>query len=259
MSRPRAATSVATRSSSVPARNFFITRSRCSCDIPPCIASTRNPRPFRLSVRSSTSRRVRQKTSAPAGLSRSRIRPSAARLWPRATTYAVCRTLGIVHAALQGPELRLHRRAPVNGEDADADLPAVPVNGLGELHRELAGRYEDEDRGRDSSFGLRSDAVEDRERERGGLPGARRRLRENVAPFEERRDRRALDGRGLLVAQGGERAHEAPVEAEGREGRRRDLVHGPILRPAQRTLSKTPETRSFRTSSQANQRPFIAT
>ena len=105
----------------------------------------------------------------------------------------------------------------------------------------------------------RPDAVEHRERERRRLPRARRRLRENVAPLEERRDRRSLDGRGLLVAEGDERAHETPVEAEGREGRRRGLVHGPILRPSQRTLSKTPEARFFRTLSHANQRPFIAT
>ena len=48
MSSPRAATSVATTSSSVPARSFFITRSRSACEIPPCSASTRSPRPFRL-------------------------------------------------------------------------------------------------------------------------------------------------------------------------------------------------------------------
>ena len=164
-----------------------------------------------------------------------------------------------VHPALQRLQLRLHRRAPVNGEDADADLAAVPVDGLGELHRELAGRNENEDRGRDPPFGLRADAVEDRERESGRLPGARRCLREDVTALEERRDRRALDGRGLLVPQGDERAHEARVEAKGREGRRRGLVHGPILTLSQRMASKTPVARSFLTLSHANQRPFMAT
>src|ERR1035437_7480296 len=358
MSRPRAATSVAMSSSSVPARNFFMTRSRCSCDIPPCIASTRIPRPLRLSARSSTSMRVRQNTRAPAGLSRSRMRPSAARLWPRATTYAVCRTFGIfpgavfsfsmairigsprgggarggggrwerrreerrrarfrsrrenrvevfreshiehlvglvederaeasegerlpvdvieraprgrdddVDSALERPELRLHRGSPVDRKYPDVHLPAVLVHGLRKLHCELPGRHEDEGRRGDSPFGRRRHPVEDRKRERGGLPGARGSLREDVVAFDERRDRRALDGRGLFVAEGHERAHEPRVEAEAREWRCDGLAHGPILgpnapfggMPFRSIFSKMPCARSFRTSSHEKQRPFMA-
>ena len=68
------------------ARSRPMTRSRCSWLIPPCSASARWPRPLRLSVRWSTSARVRQKTIAAVGASMSRIRPSTADLCARATT-----------------------------------------------------------------------------------------------------------------------------------------------------------------------------
>ena len=44
MSSPRAATSVATSRSAAPPRNRCITRSRCSCVMPPCSASAGSPR-----------------------------------------------------------------------------------------------------------------------------------------------------------------------------------------------------------------------
>ena len=87
MSRPRAATSVATTSSSVPPRSFFITRSRSVLRDPAVQRLDAHSRAhLSASVRSSTSRRVRQNTSAAVGDSRSSTRPSAARLCPRATT-----------------------------------------------------------------------------------------------------------------------------------------------------------------------------
>ena len=78
MSIPRAATSVATTKSTIAPRAFFMTRSRSTCDIPPCRASTRYPRPTSRSASSSTSIRVRQKIKASFGDSKSRTRPSAA-------------------------------------------------------------------------------------------------------------------------------------------------------------------------------------
>ena len=63
------------------------------------------------------------------------------------------------------------------------------------------------------------EALEHRQRERRGLAGAGGRLGEQVAAREQGRDRRVLDGRGLLVAEGGERAQETLVEAEGGEAR----------------------------------------
>ena len=63
----------------------------------------------------------------------------------------------------------------------------------------------------------RGEPLEDRQGERGGLAGAGRRLGEQVAAREQRRDRRGLDGRGLLVAERGERLEQPAVEAEGGE------------------------------------------
>ena len=68
MSRPRAATSVATSRSALPSRNRAITRSRCRCSMPPCSASALWPCAFSVSTSVSTSRRVRQNTSADAGV-----------------------------------------------------------------------------------------------------------------------------------------------------------------------------------------------
>ena len=84
MSSPRAATSVATSRSALPARNSFITRSRCSCVHAAVQRLARDSRgAFSVSVSSSTSMRVRQKTIADVGLSMSSTRPSAAGLCAR--------------------------------------------------------------------------------------------------------------------------------------------------------------------------------
>ena len=93
MSRPRAATSVATSTSSAPSRKRPITRSRCSWTMPPWSAAASWPWADSRSARSSTSPRVRANTSAEVGSSRSRIRPSATDLSGRRTTYATWRTL----------------------------------------------------------------------------------------------------------------------------------------------------------------------
>ncbi len=82
MSSPRAATSVATRRSALPARNSCITRSRCRCSMPPCSACTRRPPAFNASATVSTSMRVRQNTIADFGCSSSSTRPSVAGLLP---------------------------------------------------------------------------------------------------------------------------------------------------------------------------------
>ena len=67
-------------------------RSRCSCESPPWSAAASRPRPESASARSSTSPRVRANTRVAAPSSRSRIRPSAASLSARRTTYATWRT-----------------------------------------------------------------------------------------------------------------------------------------------------------------------
>ena len=121
------------------------------------------------------------------------------------------------------------------GTTRDAEVAAVAVDGLGDLHRELPGGREHE-RGRAAAAAVAGDAaavdgeagraglvhaagqvLEDRQGERGGLAGAGRGLGEQVAAREQGRDRHLLDGRGLLVAEGGDGAQQPLVEVEGGE------------------------------------------
>jgi hypothetical protein len=126
-----------------------------------------------------------------------------------------------VDAAAQGAQLLLHGGAAVHGQHRDAEAAAVLVDGLRHLHGQLARGHEHERGGLDrravvEAVGSASerDALQQRERERGGLAGAGGRLAEEVASLDERRDGLALDGRGLLVAQTGERRHELGAETE---------------------------------------------
>jgi len=52
-----------------------------------------------------------------------------------------------VHPALQGGQLPADGLAAVDGQDAYSQLAAVPVDGLGDLHGQLAGRCEHEGHG----------------------------------------------------------------------------------------------------------------
>jgi hypothetical protein len=124
-----------------------------------------------------------------------------------------------VHAALEGADLLLHARPAVDGEHRDAEALAVLVRGLGHLHRQLARGHEHERGGAGAPLAVGRDALQHRQREGGGLAGAGGGLAEEVAAAEQRGDRLALDRRGLLVAERGQRAHELGGEAQRREGR----------------------------------------
>ena len=110
------------------------------------------------------------------------------------------------------------------------------MDGLPDLHRELARGDEDEDRGAspleihgrvvsavigrgalDHASGhprTQRGSLDQGQSEGRRLPGARRRLAEDVAPLEENGNRRALDGRGFLVPERGKRGRNARVETE---------------------------------------------
>ena len=124
-----------------------------------------------------------------------------------------------VDAPLEPAQLLLDRLAAVDREHPGAELAPVLVQRLGDLHGELAGRHEDEPAHGTAAvlvggLGGRGDALEHREGEGGGLPGAGRRLAEQVAPPEELRDRLALDRRRLLVAERRERPHDGFAQPE---------------------------------------------
>ena len=125
-----------------------------------------------------------------------------------------------VDAAPQPAQLLADRLAAVDRQDPGTELAAVLVERLGDLHRQLAGRDQDERR-RAAFAGLPDrDALEGRQREGGGLAGPGRRLGEEVAAGEQRRDGLALDRRRLLVAEAGDRRQQPRVELEGRRSRR---------------------------------------
>ena len=154
-------------------------------------------------------------------------------------------------------QLRRDRLAAVDGYDPRPDLAAVLVGRLGDLHRELAGRRQHQRPGPGPAIAVTwraptldgasrgpilvhpgREALEQRQGERGGLAGAGRRLGEQVAAGEERRDRRGLDRGGLLVSEPGQRLEQPAVEPEGRERRTRrrlGLVGARLRQPRPRT------------------------
>ena len=123
-----------------------------------------------------------------------------------------------VDAPLQGVELRDHRRAAVDRQHAHADLLAVAVDGLGDLHRELARRHEDEGRRGRSACSAR--------RRSGGGSAARTRpsCRCRSPPARGRRGPRAAAGSTRSGSESAPRSRgpRAPGRAARRgRGRRR--------------------------------------
>jgi NAD(P)H-dependent flavin oxidoreductase YrpB (nitropropane dioxygenase family) len=103
------------------------------------------------------------------------------------------------------------------------------VDRLGHLDGELSRRDEDECHRVAGvvAVAVAAEAFEDRQRERRRLPGAGGGLAEEVATFQQRRDRLALDRRRLLVAQLRERALELIAQREIGEGGRDVVVWDP--------------------------------
>ena len=123
-----------------------------------------------------------------------------------------------MHAATQDGDLLAEGLAAVDRHGAGADGAAIAMEGLGDLHRELAGRDEHEHRGPRWLGRFLREALQQRQGEGGGLAGAGRGLSQEVAALEQRRDRLALDRRGLLVAQRGEGFGKGEAYAEVGEG-----------------------------------------
>ena len=119
-----------------------------------------------------------------------------------------------VHAAPEAAQLLTDRLAAVDRQDAGAHLAAVLEERLGDLHRQLAGRDQDE-RGRAALAGLADrDALEGGQGEGRRLAGPGRSLCQQVPAGEQGRDRLALDGSGLLVAEGRDRVQQPRIQLE---------------------------------------------
>ena len=134
---------------------------------------------------------------------------------------------GHVDPALERSDLGLHRCAAVNGEGDDAHLLAVAVYRFGYLHGELARGDEHEGCGSFARRGARGQLVEEGKGEGGRLAGAGGRLRQHVAPGEERRNGGELNGRRFFIAERSERGEESGIQAKrGKVGDGRLVARG---------------------------------
>ena len=101
----------------------------------------------------------------------------------------------------------------IHREHAHAERLAVAMHRLGDLHGKLA-RGHEHHRGGALALSLVQDPLQDRQREGRRLAGAGGRLPEEVLARDQRRDRLALDRRGLFVAEHGQGGKDAGIEAE---------------------------------------------
>ena len=119
-----------------------------------------------------------------------------------------------VHSALQCPQLRFHGCAAVDGQRDDPQCLAVLVHRFRHLHRELARGHENQGTQALARLGVWRDMMEQGQRERSGFPRTRRGLPQEIASSEQRRDRLALHGRRLFVAERGQGVNDARIESE---------------------------------------------
>ena len=121
-----------------------------------------------------------------------------------------------VHAGTHRMQLPADRLSAIDRHHAHAQRLSIPMNSLGDLHRQLARRHQ-HDGDRPLGAALVHDALQDREGERGGLAGAGRSLAEEVLTRDQGWDGLLLDRRGFFVAEGGQGRDDFRVKAEGGE------------------------------------------
>ena len=140
-----------------------------------------------------------------------------------------------VHAAVERLQLAPDRLAAVDRHDLNAQHPAVLEYRLGDLHRQLPRRHQHQCRQRRAPA-RDVEPVEDRQRERRRLAGARGGLTDEIVPGDELGDGLALDRGRLLVAELGEYTQQLGSEAQVGKGcvlvlRDRVVGHGRIMSP----------------------------
>ncbi|ELS54444.1 putative ATP-dependent RNA helicase [Streptomyces viridochromogenes Tue57] len=123
-----------------------------------------------------------------------------------------------IHAALQGVDLVPHGRTAADDLHLQAELVAVRLQRVRDLHRELTGRGED-DRTRPVLLGTAAgEAGQRRQTERQRLAGAGTATAQDVLARQRVRDGRGLDREGDRHAVLRELAHDALGETEVPEG-----------------------------------------
>ncbi len=120
-----------------------------------------------------------------------------------------------MHPSMELLELPTDGLSAEDRKHLHAQLAAVLEHRLAHLHGQLA-RGHDHERRRHGRC-VATDRLEDRQRERGGLPGASGRLSEHIGARDQQRDRLALDRCGLLVPEASERLQELIPEPQPRE------------------------------------------
>ena len=117
-----------------------------------------------------------------------------------------------VHAAAQRAELHAVGLPAVDGQHVHARQPSgIPLEGLAHLEGELSRGSEHE---RLRRLLLEVELAEDGQREGRRLAGAGLREADDVPPLEQRRDRRLLDRRRVLVAELLEALEDSLVEPQ---------------------------------------------
>ena len=124
-----------------------------------------------------------------------------------------------VGPALEGPQLRAVRLPAVDRQDRRSQRAAVAMDGLGHLHRQLAGRDQDEPHRAVAARPSAASRCRSGRAKAAVLPVPVAAWPTRSLPCEQRRDRLPLDRRRLLVAELDDRLHQAVVEAQGREAR----------------------------------------
>ena len=160
-----------------------------------------------------------------------------------------------VDAAAERAELLLNRLTAIHWKHGGAEALPVLVDRLRDLHGELARRHEHEPAHSGTlAIATITDALQERQSKGGGLPGSSRRLTEDVAPREQRRNGLSLNGSRLLVPERGQRGDERIGEAEGSERRRR----GRALWSGHGEASEVPDARRGRRQIAVEEDEFMA-
>ncbi|SUJ33288.1 Uncharacterised protein [Sphingomonas paucimobilis] len=125
-----------------------------------------------------------------------------------------------VDAARQVLPVLVDAGAAKDGRDRQLGKFGIALRIVGDLAGQFASRGEDEHpaMGRQDALVRLDQTLDRREDESGGLAGAGLRDAEQIAAFQQRRDRVALDRGGFGIAFGFERADERLGEAEFGKG-----------------------------------------
>ena len=121
-----------------------------------------------------------------------------------------------IDAALELADLAVDRHATEHDLGGDTQVATIDADIVGDLAGQFAGRRQDQSpaTARLARFLVTREAIENRQREGGGLAGARLGDAEQVTAFENQRNRLGLDRSRSFIAFAGERLEDGLGETE---------------------------------------------